>query len=302
MSLISRLSRFPATPVARSPLLAPIKGVKSSSPCPQRSPGIAWPITAGLCLTLVSSPAWGRMDVENEPEESRTIVAAGFGYQIGDLSAITVRVYDAASGEILSNELYELSVNEGSSTGPNSSQERIFAGGVGLGATDLSNFMLRVYDARTGAFQWEGQLNLTPRGASGAGQMVSTVVPRRVLITKIHAAEPSMQQPVFVLRALDAFTGGLVWEDEFSTERIGMERRQQLVTGPIGQDGASKEAFNTFDFRIRMLDRNRQVIVWEDRISHQEVEEDSHEAADDQAHMLPAWPRQPQPSAVPEAI
>jgi hypothetical protein len=242
------------------------------------------------------------MDLEAEPEESRTIVAAGFGYQIGDLSAITVKVYDAASGEVLSNELYELNVNEGNNTGPNASQERIFAGGVGPGATDLSNFMLRVYDARTGTFQWEGQLNLTPRDGSGAGQMVSTVAPRRATITKIHAAEPSMQQPVFVLRALDASTGGLVWEDEFSTDGIGIGGRPQLVPRPIGLDGTATEALNTFDFRIRMLDRNRRAVVWEDRISHQEVEEDSHEAADNQAQMLPAWPRQPQDCTVPEAI
>jgi hypothetical protein len=242
------------------------------------------------------------MDVEHEPEKSGTIVAAGFGYQIGDLSAITVRVYDAVSGEVLSSELYELSVNEGNSTGQNSSQERIFAGGVGLGATDLSNFMLRVYDARTGAFQWEGELNLTPRGGSGPGQMVSTAVPWHAMITRIHAAERSIHQPVFVLRALDASTGGLVWEDEFSTDGIGIGRGQPLVTRPIGLDGTSMETFNTFDFRIRMVDRNRQAILWEDRISHQEVEEDSREAADDQAHMLPPWPRQPQQSAAPEAI
>ncbi|HSF69705.1 MAG TPA: hypothetical protein VLA47_04950 [Nitrospira sp.] len=301
MSLILRLSRFLATPVALSPRLAQIERGKSSDQSPQRLPAIAWLITAGLCLSLVGSPAWGRIEVENEPEKGGTIVAAGFGYQIGDLSAITVRVYDAMSGEVLSDELYELSVDEGNSTGLNSSQQRIFAGGVGLGATDLSNFMLRVYDARTGAFQWEGQLNLTPRGGSGAGQLVSTVVPRHAMVTRIHAAEPSIHQPVFVLRALDAATGGLVWEDEFSTDGIGIGRGQHLVIRPIGLDRTSMEAFNTFDFRIRMWDRNRQVILWEDRISHQEVEEEFHEAADDQAHMLPPWPRQPQPSAAPEA-
>ena len=76
MSLILRLSRFLATPVALSPRLAQIERGKSSDQSPQRLPAIAWPITAGLCLSLVGSPAWGRIEVENEPEKGGTIVAA----------------------------------------------------------------------------------------------------------------------------------------------------------------------------------------------------------------------------------
>ena len=257
--------------------------------------------SAGLCLSLVSSQAWGQTDRDMKEGEG-TIVAAGFGCQIGETSTITVKVYDAVSGEVLSDEVYELNVKEEYSSRPAVSQDRIFAGGVGLGAADLSNFMLRVYDAKTGKFQWEGKLNLTPREESGLGQMVSTVAPRRAVITKIHATETSAQQPVFSLRALDASTGGLVWEDEFSADGTGAARAQQITNPLIGPDESSLEASHTFDFRIRMFDRNGRAILWEDRVSQQEPEEDNSEAVEDLAHVLPAWPRQLQQDPTPAAI
>ena len=303
MSLIHWSSWLLGTLIARPSVPAPIhlNDRKSSSHCLRHLKAISWLVNAGLCLSLVSGQAWGQTDTEKK-EEQGTIVAAGFGYQIGDASTITVKVYDAASGEVLSDEVYELNVNEGNSARSNSSQERIFAGGVGLGATDLSNFMVRVYDAKTGKFQWEGQLNLAQRDWSGAGQMVSTVMPRRATITKIRAAETATRQPVFLLRALDAWTGGLVWEDEFSTDGTGSARVQQIDARLIGLGGKSTEASHTFDFRIRMFDRSGRAVLWEDRVSQQVAEEDTHEAVDDQAHVLPAWPRQLQQESAPEAI
>lgn len=303
MSQIHWSSRLLGTLIARPSVLAPIhlKDRKPSSFCLRRLKAILWLASAGLCLSLVSGQAWGQTETEKQ-EGKGTIVAAGFGSQIGDASTITVKVYDAASGEVLSDEVYELNVNEGNSARSNSSQERIFAGGVGLGATDLSNFVLRVYDAKTGKFQWEGQLNLAQLDWSGAGQMVSTVVPRRATITKIRATETATRQPVFLLRALDASTGGLVWEDEFSADGTRAARVQQIATLLIVPDGNSTEASHTFEFRIRMFDRSGRAVLWEDQVSQQEAEEDTHEAVDDQAHVLPAWPRQLQQESAPEAI
>lgn len=296
------LSWFPGTQVVRPSVPVPshLKDRKSSSLYLRRLKAFSWLVGAGLCLSLGSGQAWGQMGAE-KTEEKGSIVAAGFGYQIGSVSTITVKVYDAASGAVLSDETYELNVKEGNNGRSNPLQARIFAGGVGLGAADLSNFVLRVYDAKTGKFQWEGQLNLTPSVGSGAGQTVSTVVPRQATITKIHAAEAAIQQPMFLLRALDASTGGLVWEDEFSADGIGSARAQQIGSRLAGFDGLATEA-HTFDFRIRMFGRSRQAVLWEDQVSQQDAEENSHEAIDDRAHMLPAWPRHLQQDPASEHI
>ena len=72
----------------------------------------------------------------------RTVVAAGFGFQDDETSSITVKTYDAQSGEVLTADTYELDIKD---DGPPTShpKTRIFAG-VGLGAGSLSEFTLRL--------------------------------------------------------------------------------------------------------------------------------------------------------------
>ncbi|MFO0706451.1 MAG: hypothetical protein U0412_06320 [Nitrospira sp.] len=219
------------------------------------------------------------------------IAAAGFGYQVGEVSTITVKIYNPQTGEVLSDESYELNVKEdqvGKSTGP---QERIFAGGVGPGATDLSNFVLRVYDAKTGKFQWEGNLNLTPVDSGNVGQLVSTVTPRRATVTQVATKTSSGAQPSFLLRALDPETGGLVWEDEFSTDGQGRLRTDRIAYRPVATDDLPAELPHTFDFRIRMVDAEGRHVVWEDRFAQTETEEAvPAESIGDAARALPTWP------------
>jgi hypothetical protein len=253
---------------------------------------LSWLVAVALCLSFSIGQAWG----ETGTEGKKAIVAAGFGYQIGAVSTIAVKVYDAESGAILSDESYELSVKENDSVrsgrGP-----RIFAGGVGLGATDLSNFVLRVYDANTGVFQWEGRLNLVQPGWKAGGQVVSTVVPRQATVTRVQVVEAAMEQPVFLLRAMDQATGMLVWEDEFTTVRARMPRAQ-LIAGPsIQPDSIPLMSSHTFNFRIRMYDPSGKRVLWEDQLSQLESDEGPEQSHSDQADILPAWPNLPQEGA-----
>jgi hypothetical protein len=252
-----------------------------------------WLIAFVLCLFCPISvgPAWGQVGTE----EKRPIVAAGFGYQIGAVSAIAVKVYDAKSGEVLSDEVYELAVKESdgvrSSRGP-----RIFAGGVGLGATDLSNFVLRVYDANTGVFQWEGRLNLVqPEGKAG-GRAVSTALLRRAIVTRVHIIEATTEQPVFLLRAMDAATGMLVWEDEFTTIRTRIPQAHRIVDQTIHSDSLQPTSAHTFNFnfQIRMYDLTGRNVLWEDQLSQVASDERPEQSHRDQADRLPAWPYVPQ--------
>jgi hypothetical protein len=230
-----------------------------------------------------------------------TIVAAGFGSQIGGLSAITVKTYDPVSGEVLSNETFELNVKEEGSRS-HSGQDRIFAGGIGVGATDLSNFVLRVYDAHTGAFQWEGRLNLSPQGGSGAGLPVSTLVPQRATVTRIHAVDNALPQSSFLVRALDTTTGGLVWKDEFSTSGVGTGRVERIAQRSRTPTAGTVEISKTFDLTIRMFTADGQGILWEDQFEQEALEEEAHETLDDHAHILPVWPRLDEEERVPQDI
>lgn len=247
---------------------------------------LAWGLVSAM---LAPSLAWA----DAAPVKG-TIVAAGFGYQVGDVSTITVKIYDPQTGEVLSDDTYELNVKEESKGNGSQPQERIFAGGVGPGATDLSNFVLRVYDAATGKFQWEGNLNLTPRDAEGAGQLVSTLSPRRATVTRVSEAATTVPLPSFLLRALDSETGGLVWEDEFSTDGNGRVRMERVADRLSGEDSAASGLSRSFDFRIRMFEAGGRHLLWEDQFARHDAEDDAQpESVEDRAVELPTWSGQP---------
>lgn len=258
---------------------------------------LSWLVAVVLCLSFSIGQAHGDMGTG----EKKTIVAAGFGYQIGTVSSIAVKVYDAESGDILSDEVYELAVKENdgvkSTHGP-----RIFAGGVGLGATDLSNFVLRVYDANTGAFQWEGRLNLVQPNERAGGQAVSTLVPRKATVMRIRAVEATTEQPVFLLRAMDTETGMLVWEDEFTTVRTRVPQVQRIAERSISRVGLPPMSPHTFNFRIRMYDPTGKKVLWEDQLSRLESDEGPEQSRSDQADILPSWPHVPQEESTPGSI
>ena len=257
-------------------------------------------VGVGLCLSLMGGQAWGQIETEQK-EDHEAIVAAGFGYQNSVESTITVKVYNPASGEVLSEDVYELSVKEDGFGGSNGSEGRIFAGGVGLGATDLSSFVVRVYDAKTGEFQWSGRLNLTPGDGSEAGRLISTVVPRRATIMKIHGVDTAAQSPLFVLRAVDVSTGGILWEDEFSADGEGAAKARQIGTRTVESAEGSPVA-DLFDFRIRVFDQDGRTVLWEDQVLQQPVDEDVQGALDDRAQMLPAWTGTVEQDSMPEEI
>ena len=238
-----------------------------------------------LWLSFSIGQAWGEIGTEDK----RTIVAAGFGYQIGTVSTISVKVYDAESGDILSNETYELTVKEGDGVRSNRGP-RIFAGGVGLGATDLSNFVLRVYDANTGMFQWEGRLNLVQPDWKAGGKAVSAALLRRVTVTKVHIVEATMEQPIFLLRAMDAATGMLVWEDEFTAIGTRIPRALQIAAPSIQPDSGPLASPHSFNFTIRMYDTMGKKVLWQDQLSQPGPDEGPEQSHGDQADILPAWP------------
>ncbi|HEX8750832.1 MAG TPA: hypothetical protein VF732_06945, partial [Nitrospira sp.] len=88
-----------------------------------------------LIWAIVQFPvnAWSTDQAISTAAKSRKTVAAGFGFQDAESSSITVKTYDAQSGEVLSADTYELDIKD---DGPPSShpRTRIFAGGVGVGS------------------------------------------------------------------------------------------------------------------------------------------------------------------------
>lgn len=271
-----RLVQMESVPVIFNPT-GPISFKKTIS--------LSYIVMLGAALTCfaISSPAESPAAVS---EKSRNTVAAGLGYQDSDTSSITVKTYDAESGEVLSSETYELDINE---EGPAVSRprSRIFAGGVGVGVDGLSQFTLRVYDALTGRFLWEGSLNLSvgidPDVA--AYPVVAHVRPRASL-ARVSSRTRTSGQPFFVLRAVNPQSGELVWTDQFTADTTTVNA-ECISRSVIGMTGIIP---HEIDFRIKMPDKAGLQVLWEDKVVPSLDEEVAVPERSDDARMLPLWP------------
>ncbi|HEY5626837.1 MAG TPA: hypothetical protein VIR79_02730 [Nitrospira sp.] len=217
----------------------------------------------------------------------RKIVAAGLGYQDADSSSITVKTYDAVTGTVLSAENYELDIKDDAPSG-SEPRTRIFAGGVGVGADGLSEFTIRVYDAVTGRFLWEGRLNLGVGIDSGvAASPVVAMVQSRAAVLKISTRPRTSGQPYFVLRAMNPETGQVVWADQFSTDPANV-RVERINRSVIGMNGVIPREI---DFRIKMPDEAGRQLLWEDQvIAGEEADLAKPERSEDNPRILPAVP------------
>jgi hypothetical protein len=93
-----------------------------------------------------------------------------------------------------------------------------------------------------------------------------------------------------LLRAMDAETGMLVWEDEFTTVGMRIPKAQRIADRSIQPDGIPLASSHTFNFRIRMYDPTGKRVLWEDQLSQMRSDEGPETSHSDQADILPAWP------------
>lgn len=242
-------------------------------------------IGCGLPLT-----AWTADLSSLAPLKPRKVVAAGVGYENAETSTITVKTYDAENGAILSEETYELNVREDAALADSQPRERIFAGGVGPGSDGLSAFTLRVYDAVTGQFLWEGLLNLnvSNQESSSTHRVVAHLAPQ-AMVTQVRSRGAIEGQPQFSLRSVDPATGQLVWTDQFSAGAGRLARAERINRAVVGQTEGLAAPSQQIEFRIQMFDDRDRQMLWEDTMEPSLEETDVAVEQDDAAESLPAW-------------
>lgn len=219
----------------------------------------------------------------------RQIVAAGVGFQNDETSSITVKTYDAESGVTLSEDTYELNVKDEEKSVAGNVRERIFAGGVGTGANGLAEFTLRVYDAATGRFLWEGVLNLSPVPESGSAHQVLARLSPMPIVSTIRRQLVADGQPEFLLRAVDPATGKLVWADQFSAGAARLAHAQRIGRSVFGKTEFAAGPSRDIEFRIRMFDDQEREVMWEDRLAPAVLEAETTPGQDHHAEPIPDW-------------
>lgn len=248
-------------------------------------------IACAMIGSVIPLTAWTADLPSPAPVKPRTVVAAGVGYENAETSTITVKTYDAESGEILSVETYDLNVREDTASAGSQPSERIFAGGVGPGVDGLSVFTLRVYDATAGQFLWEGLLNLTAgdQESGSTHRVAAHLVARQATVIRVNDRGSIDGQPQFFLRAVDPVTGQLVWSDHFSAGTGRLARTEYVNRAIVGQTEGLMAPSQQIEFRIRMTDNRGRQILWEDTIEPAMEETDVVAGHDDAAEILPAW-------------
>lgn len=225
------------------------------------------------------------------PADHSDVLAAGFGFQAAGSSMITIRTYDAPTGAILSEDSFDVNVKEEGAAVHDENKGRIFAGGIGTDSAGKSTFMLRVYDAETGRFLWEGQLNLLKVGEGRTTGVCATIIPSRPSASQVSASNPKPLQTLFSVRAVNPATGGLVWQDQFAP---GVRKRARLegvslggpfvrlVSDPIG---------HIFDLVVRTYDPTSGALLWEDSFEQLDrIEEPSTEPETNAyPQAIPSW-------------
>ncbi len=252
---------------------------------------------SGLALAAPYSTGRGMMHesavepVAHRPEDHAPVLAAGFGFQAAGSSLITVRTYDVPSGAILSEDSFDVSVKEEGAAEYDGNRGRVFAGGIGIDTQGKSKFMLRVYDAETGRFLWEGQLNLLKVGEGGAAQAKAMIIPRPFSAVPVADRVTQSFQSFFSVRAVNPITGRLVWQDQFTP---GIRKRpgsagvscrkcaMKPVNEPIG---------HIFDLVVRTYDRSSGILLWEDSFEEIDRIEEPDSAPETNAYpqAIPFW-------------
>ncbi|MCP9447497.1 MAG: hypothetical protein NNA22_08005 [Nitrospira sp.] len=247
-----------------------------------------FPLITGVCccLVLMGERATGHEPVGEEAE--RAVVAAGFGYQNETGAIMRVKVYDAVSGEVLSEDAYELIVEEDPGARSDGSTMRIFAGGAGGIPAARSSFLLRAYDGKTGEFQWVGRLHFDPtaRGEDKRELEMSTSMVRRATLAKIGSPVRSEDSyPLFILRAWDPSTGVLNWKDEFSPDEEVAASVGTAVFHATAHEKPWPEG-GVVDLQVLMIDRKKGSVLWEDR-AFQWMDEEPLASPNDPAQSRP---------------
>lgn len=233
----------------------------------------------GASYEMSGSYIWAfALGIQPPDQQSRThseVLAAGFGFQAAGSSMIMVRTYDALTGAILSDDAFDLSVKEDGAMGGDEWRGRIFAGGIGIDSTGKSKFLLSAYDAETGKFLWEGQLNLLRSDDDGVAKVKAHVTQNSAQAFIMMSNRPKALDTFFSLRAVNPITGSLVWQDQFVP---GSRRRSQVQGVSIHepyQVQTNNEMSHVFELAVRTYDRGSGGLLWEDSFEQLDQVEES---------------------------
>jgi putative pyrroloquinoline-quinone binding quinoprotein len=137
------------------------------------------------------------------------------------------------------------------------SDGRVVAVGSAQNTAANTDFVVRAYDAKTGALLWKDQVN-----AGGANDAASAVVIEGDTVVVGGTSQPATGGPRLILRAYAAKTGKLLWEDRSALQTfngLASVGSRVLITGTTATTTGTTRLF------VRGYVTKTGVIAWQDR-------------------------------------
>ncbi|CAI4031330.1 exported protein of unknown function [Nitrospira tepida] len=218
------------------------------------------------------------------------VVAVGFGYQRGKTSLIRIRTYDAETGDLLSEERFDLNVVGEDPTKPESKGDRVFAGAAYLDSRTITEFPMRVYDARSGAYLWQGNLNFVTTDSGDPRQHTSAGMWSHSFVRPVGDATVPTVESSLIVQAVDRLSGQPVWRQLFTPKKEQSER----VALDSQADRTEADTDNRdYEVIVRSYDRDTEELVWTDRLSTSDVIDEVSGEEPERAQLIPGWPVRP---------
>jgi hypothetical protein len=190
------------------------------------------------------------------------VFAAGFGTNAAGNQDFLVRAYRAKDGALVwedqvdqagfNDTAFALAVAEG----------LVFAAGSGQRAAGNEDFLVRAYDATSGALRWENQVD--PAGGFDGVNALAVEGGRLFAAGFVTSAAGNFDA---LIRAYDATSGALLWEDQvdhagFDDAALALTvRGEQVFIAGFGTNAAGN-----FDVLVRAYQVKDGALVWEDQV------------------------------------
>ncbi|MEI6083607.1 MAG: PQQ-binding-like beta-propeller repeat protein [Verrucomicrobiota bacterium] len=193
----------------------------------------------------------------------KTFVAAGRVRNIAGDDDWFVRAYDTATGTVLWSDQYDSAAdNDEAVVVTILGTKAIAVGHVTNGAGDF-DWLVRAYDLSTGNILWTRQLDKV----AGDDAALAITGSGRAIYVSGYVGNAAGNED-WEVRAYDAGTGNLLWEDQFDfanddDRAVGLAIRGKTLVAV----GRVRNVAGDSDFAVRTYDASNGSLLWQDRIN-----------------------------------
>lgn len=146
---------------------------------------------------------------------------------------------------------------------------------------------MRVYDAQSGAYLWQGNLNFVTADSGDPRQQTALRMTARSFLRRVGDTAPPAVESRLIVQAVDRLTGQPIWRQLFSPKK----ERSERVTLESQADRPEAEPDNCeYEVIVRSYDRETEQLVWTDRLSTSDVLDEVSEDEAERAQLIPGWP------------